>query len=112
MALEPTYAIPELPPPGAIETPQVLKALTRAHRYLAELKGRAATIPNQGILIDTLSLQEAKASSEIENIVTTQDELFQLNAFPEIPGSPAAKEVARYRDDAITEELSRVCSNA
>lgn len=98
MALEPTYAIPELPPPGAIETPQVLKALTRAHRYLAELKGRAATIPNQGILIDTLSLQEAKASSEIENIVTTQDELFQLNAFPEIPGSPAAKEVARYRD--------------
>src|SRR3546814_2948423 len=77
MALEPTYAIPELPPPGAIETPQVLKALTRAHRYLAELKGRAATIPNQGILIDTLSLQEAKASSEIENIVTTQDELFQ-----------------------------------
>jgi Fic family protein len=98
MALEPTYAIPGLPPPGAIETPQVLKALTRAHRYLAELKGRAATIPNQGILIDTLSLQEAKASSEIENIVTTQDELFQLNAFPEIPGSPAAKEVARYRD--------------
>lgn len=98
MALQPTYAIPDLPPPGLLETPQVLKALARAHRYLAELKGRAATIPNQGILIDTLSLQEAKASSEIENIVTTQDELFQLSAFPEMPGSPAAKEVARYRD--------------
>ena len=96
--LKPSYAIPDLPPPGLVETPPVLKALARAHRYLAELKGRAATIPNQGILIDTLSLQEAKASSEIENIVTTQDELFQLNAFPEIPGSPAAKEVARYRD--------------
>lgn len=98
MALKPTYNIPDLPPQDLVETPAILKALTRAHRYLAELKGRAATIPNQGILIDTLSLQEAKASSEIENIVTTQDELFQLNAFPEHPGSPAAKEVARYRD--------------
>ena len=98
MALKPTYNIPDLPPQGLIETPAVLRALARAHRYLAELKGRAATIPNQGILINTLSLQEAKASSEIENIVTTQDELFQLNAFPEHPGSPAAKEVARYRD--------------
>ncbi len=73
MALKPSYIIPELPPRSVIATPAVLKALTRAHRYLAELKGRAATIPNQGILIDTLSLQEAKASSEIENIVTTQD---------------------------------------
>lgn len=96
--LQPTYELPTLPPPSLIETPAVLKALTRAHRHLAELKGRAATIPNQGILIDTLSLQEAKASSEIENIVTTQDELFQVSAFPENPGAPAAKEVARYRD--------------
>ncbi len=98
MALQSSYNIPDLPSPGAIETTPVLKALARAHRYLAELKGRAATIPNQGILIDTLLLQEAKASSEIENIVTTQDELFRLNAFPENPSSPAAKEVARYRD--------------
>lgn len=96
--LKPSYDLPDLPPVGAVETAAVLKALTRAHRHLAELKGRAAAIPNQGILIDTLSLQEAKASSEIENIVTTQDELFQINAFPESPGSPAAKEVARYRD--------------
>lgn len=98
MALVPTYLIPDLPPASLVETPAVLKALARAHRYLAELKGRAATNRNQGILIDTLSLQEAKASSEIENIVTTQDELFQLGAFPEIAGSSAAKEVARYRD--------------
>jgi Fic family protein len=96
--LKATYAIPALPPPGLEETPAVLRALAIAHRHLAELKGRAATIPNQGILINTLSLQEAKASSEIENIVTTQDELFQANAFPENPASPAAKEVARYRD--------------
>jgi Fic family protein len=96
--LKATYAIPELPPQGAEETPAVLRALAQAHRHLAELKGRAASIPNQGILIDTLAMQEAKASSEIENIVTTQDELFQANAFPENPASPAAKEVALYAD--------------
>lgn len=96
--LTPTYAIPSLPPAGELESKAVLKLAATAHRHLAELKGRAATIPNQGILIDTLSLQEAKASSEIENIVTTQDELFQSTLFPENPASPAAKEVALYRD--------------
>ncbi|EBA07955.1 filamentation induced by cAMP protein Fic [Sagittula stellata E-37] len=74
--LKPTYAIPDLPPATEIETIPVLKALTRASRALSDLKGQAKTIPNQGILIDTLALQEAKASSEIENIATTQDELF------------------------------------
>ncbi len=71
-----TYIIKPLPPSVDLETIPVLRALAAANRALAELKGRAATIPNQGILIDTLALQEAKASSEIENIVTTQDELF------------------------------------
>jgi len=60
------------------------------------LDGKAEIIPNQGILIDTLALQEAQASSEIENIVTTQDELFQTNASKQIFPSPAAKEVALY----------------
>lgn len=96
--LIPTYAIPDLPPPVELETVRVYKALTRASRALADLKGQARTIPNQGILIDTLALQEAKASSEIENIVTTQDELFQADLFPDAPQSPAAKEVALYRD--------------
>jgi Fic family protein len=96
--LTPTYTIPVLPPPVDLETVPVLKALAAANRALAELKGRAATIPNQGIFIDTLALQEAKASSEIENIVTTQDELFQADLFPEGPQSGAAKEVALYRD--------------
>lgn len=96
--LKPTYALPALPPPVDLDTVPVLKALATANRALAELKGRAASIPNQGILIDTLALQEAKASSEIENIVTTQDELFQADLFPEGPLSPAAKEVALYRD--------------
>lgn len=98
MALNPTYEIPELPPQAELETQPVLREAARAHRHLAELKGRSTSIPNPGILIDTLSLQEAKASSEIENIVTTQDEVFQASLFPESPGSPAAKEVARYRD--------------
>lgn len=98
MILKPSYAIPDLPLPPAVESGPVLRALARAHRNLGELKGRASSIPNPGILIDTLFLQEAKASSEIENIVTTQDELFQASLFPESPASPAAKEVALYRD--------------
>jgi Fic family protein len=96
--LKSTYAIPVLPPNVELETVPVLKALAGANRALAEVKGRAAVIPNQGILIDTLALQEAKASSEIENIVTTQDELFQADLFPEGPESADAKEVAQYRD--------------
>lgn len=96
--LKPTYILPQMPPPVELETVPVLKSLNRASRALANLKGQARTIPNQGILIDTLALQEAKASSEVENIVTTQDELFQADVFPDDPQSPAAKEVARYRD--------------
>ncbi len=96
--MPPTYALPDLPPAVDLETVPILKALVRANRALAELKGAAKSIPNQGILIDTLVLQEAKASSEIENIVTTQDELFQASLYPESPGSPAAKEVALYSD--------------
>ena len=77
------------------ETIAILKKVAGASRQLAELKGVAATIPNQGILIDTLFMQEAKESSAIENIVTTHDELFKQNLFPEIQNL-AAKEVKRY----------------
>lgn len=83
--------------PRRFETPAILKRLASASRQLAELKGVAASIPNQGILINTLGMQEAKDSSAIENIVTTDDELFQEDLFPDQPGSPAAKEVLRYR---------------
>ena len=97
--LSPTYAIPVLPPAGVdLETVEVLKALAPAHRHLAELKGSARSIPNQGILVDTLTLQEAKASAEVESYVTTQDELFQAELFPAGSISPAAKEVSRYRE--------------
>ena len=83
--------------PDLFESPVVLKRLAAASRKLAELKGVAASIPHQGILINTLGMQEAKDSSEIENIVTTHDELFRDDAFPEGGSSPAAKEVLRYR---------------
>lgn len=78
------------------ETRSVLKKTAEAHRYLAELKGVAATIPNEAILINTLTLQEAKDSSEIENIVTTHDELYKANLFAEAISNPAAKEVQDY----------------
>lgn len=97
MALKPSYAIPNLPPKAKLETIQVLKLAAIAHRHLAELKGRCSSIPNARILIDTLMMQEAKASSEVENIITTQEEVFQTSLFPENPASPAAKEVALYR---------------
>ncbi|WP_428310961.1 Fic family protein [Hydrocarboniphaga sp.] len=79
------------------ETPAVLKKLASASRHLAELKGLVASIPHQGILINTLGMQEAKDSSEIENIVTTHDELYQDAASPDSTTNPAAKEVLRYR---------------
>ena len=73
------------------DTPAILKKLASSSRRLAELKGIAASIPNQGILINTLGLQEAKDSSEIENIVTTHDELFKSDVLPEAFANPAAK---------------------
>lgn len=92
-----TYQPPALPLSVDLETKAVLKALVDAKSALLLLKGSALAIPNQQILINTLSLQEAQASSEIENIVTTQDDLYRRELFPDI-GSGAAKEVSRYRD--------------
>src|SRR3546814_7002993 len=80
--------------PARFETPAVLKKLVSANRQLAELKGVAASIPNQGILISTLGLQEAKESSAIENIVTTHDELFR-DSTPAAPGSAADRKSTR-----------------
>ena len=91
-----TKPLTTLPGTERLETHAVLRQLVAAHRYLAELKGIAATIPNPEILISTLSLQEAKDSSEIENIFTTQDELFQADIFSDYSKNPAAKEVRRY----------------
>lgn len=85
------------PPNGPLETPKVLRTLVTAHRHLAELKGVARTIPNEGLLVSTLSLQEAQSSSEIENIITTQDALYRYQLQPESV-DPASKEVASYAE--------------
>jgi len=83
--------------PERFDTAPILRKLASSSRKLAELKGVVASIPNQGILINTLGLQEAKDSSEIENIVTTHDELFKEDRGSETQAAPAAKEVLRYR---------------
>ena len=80
----------------AWETRAVLKKTALAHRYLAELKGVSATIPNEAILINTLTLQEAKHSSAIENIITTHDELFKAELYSAATLNPATKEVQGY----------------
>ncbi|ATF16944.1 Fic family protein [Phaeobacter gallaeciensis] len=98
LMLEQTYNIPPLPPAYNFETLRILKALNKATRSLAEVKGRAPVIPNQGLLIDTLSLQEAKDSSEIENIVTTNDELFKASVDRDRALQGPSKEVAMYKD--------------
>ena len=95
-ALAPLLPLDQLNP-ARFDAPAILKRLASSSRALAELKGIAASIPNQGILINTLGLQEAKDSSEIENIVTTHDELFKDDVLPEAFANPAAKEVLRYR---------------
>ncbi|HXI00930.1 MAG TPA: Fic/DOC family N-terminal domain-containing protein [Sphingobacteriaceae bacterium] len=90
------YIIPTLPFPKDIETKPVLKKLALAHKALAELNGVAETIPNEVIILNTLSLQEAKDSSAIENIITTHDELYSSDNLAQQFASPAAKEVYNY----------------
>ena len=90
------YTIPQLPLSIDLETRPILKKLSKAHQALAELKGIAGIIPNQNILIDTLSLQEAKDSSAVENIITTHDELYKSDVYARDFSSHAAKEVFQY----------------
>lgn len=86
-----------LPPDMPLDTKPIFQALITARSALAELKGKFDSLPNQDILIETLWLQEALASSEIENIVTTLDEAFRVDLYTNT-GSVEAKEVVRYRD--------------
>jgi len=94
---KPYNDLPLLPPGVELETKTVLKRCISARAALAELKQAAALIPNQAMLINTLPILEAKDSSEIENIVTTTDKLFQYAGSDEASADPATKEVLRYR---------------
>lgn len=90
------YNIPPLPLGTEVETPRILKKLPKARAALGELKGIAATIPNIAILVNTLTLQEAKDSSAVENIVTSHDELFKASLEITNFNSLASKEVQHY----------------
>jgi len=92
----PYDALPPLPPAADLESRQVLKRCVAARSALAELRVAAALIPNPAVLINTLPLLEAQASSEIENVVTTADELFRHLDTDE-GADPATREALRYR---------------
>ena len=105
------YHIPILPLLHDLETKDILKQLAKSHRRLAELKGLAQTIPNKRILISTLTLQEAKDSSEVENIVTTQDDLYKADLnFKQNIINASTKEVLAYRG-AIEKGFNMVKEN-
>ena len=95
---QPYNDLPLLPPIIELETKAVLKQAIAANRVLANLRGLAAKIPNQGLLINSIILQEARLSSEIENIVTTNDELYRAAANGDGKTDPHTKEVLRYRE--------------
>ncbi|RLD54017.1 MAG: Fic family protein, partial [Bacteroidetes bacterium] len=91
--------LPLLPIREALyRTVEVMEQLGNAKAALARLHGRSAVIPNQGLLINSISLQEAKNSSEIENIFTTDDELYKAYSDQKVETAGASKEVLRYRE--------------
>ena len=90
------HKLPLLPPKNELETKRVLKQLIRTNKVLAELKGHARTMPNQNILVNALTISEAKDSSAIENIVTTYDELYRALTSSKVTDN-SAKEVIDYR---------------
>jgi Fic family protein len=104
----PFNELPLLPPSTDLETKTVLKKCVTARAALAELKQAAELIPNQGMLINTLPLLEARASSEIENIVTTADRLFRHLDENQVV-DPATREALRYRQALLKgfRQLSR-----
>jgi Fic family protein len=95
---KPYNELPKLPPKGELETKAILKKTISASRSLAELKGATNRIPNPSLLINSIILQEARLSSEIENIVTTNDELYKAISAKANGSSANAKEVVRYRE--------------
>lgn len=89
--------LPLLPPKEEIENKAILKKTILASRALSELKGAVTNLPNPTLFLDTIQLQEAQASSAIENIVTTHDELFKASVAGKKIENPAVKEVFHYK---------------
>lgn len=90
--------LPDLPPEAEIDSKEILKKAIRANKALAKLVGSGRQLPNQSMLINSIALQEAKMSSEIENILTTNDELYQALSADKAPSDPSTKEVLHYQD--------------
>ena len=90
--------LPDLPPKNNLETVAIFKAAIRANKLLAELKGYCQTLPYPQLLLNTIVLQESKESNAIENIVTTQDELYKATLMGDAIKNEAAKEVLQYRE--------------
>ena len=95
---KPFNDLPLLPPQQKLETIKILRKAVDANKALAELKGLGETIPNQSMLINSLTLLEAKDSSEIENVITTHDELFMAFSIQSKNMNPSLKEVLNYRE--------------
>lgn len=95
---KPYNDLPDLSIKSEIETKKILKKTISASRALAELKGAITSLPNPILFVDTVQLQEAQASSAIENIVTTQDALFQAFVADKKTEDPSTKEVIHYKD--------------
>ena len=94
--------IPNLPLGYDLETKAVLRQVNLANKKLAEFKGGGQTIPNESILLSTLTLQEAKESSSVENIVTTQDDLFKEDLhIQNVLSDAAAKEVLNFSEEKV-----------
>ena len=93
----PYNELPPLPPSCDLETKDILKKTISASRALAELKQASEQIPNPAVLVNTIPLLEAQISSEIENVVTTTNDLFLFAADVTKSADPATKEAYRYR---------------
>ena len=107
---KPYNELPLLPPRAEIDTKKILRKTVSASRALAELKGATNSIPNPEILITSITLQEAKSSSAIENVVTTNDKLFKAFSAKSRNIDPQTKEVIRYRE-ALWEGFNQLKKN-
>ncbi len=94
----PYNALPSLPPKINLETKEVLNKTISASRALAQLNGAIRNLPNPRLFLDTIHLREAKASSEVENIITTNDDLYKTVVADFRKANPAAKEVISYKE--------------
>ena len=107
--LSPYNALPHRPPKYDFDTVPILKAANTANKALARLNALSSKLPDSSILISPLLVRESLASSKIENINTTMQEIFQMEILPEAKRSGPAKEVLHYRD-AMLHGLGKACT--